>query len=96
MEKSSRLRHTRAAPIVNATYPSTVKSPSVGPDPQYMVPRRRPTHFGWTPEKAEKLLVLVNRSQPNDFEFLLPSRRSHLHLVADLPVQQSLADGRSG
>src|ERR1700675_1798636 len=94
-ENSPRLRQARAAPIVNAAYPSSVSSPSPGPAPQYMLPRRNPTHIGRTPQKAEKLLVFVNGSEPHDFKFFLPSRGRHLHFVSYLAVQQSLANGRS-
>jgi hypothetical protein len=40
---------------VNATYPSTVKSPIAGPAPQYMVPRRRPTHIQLDVKKSLKV-----------------------------------------
>src|ERR1700688_2447501 len=94
-EKSSRLRQARAAPIVNAAYPSSVSSPSPGPAPQCMVPRRKPTHIGRTPQKAEKLLVFVNSSQTHNFKFFLPRRSRHLHFVSPLRVRKTLPNGRS-
>src|SRR5579885_1291775 len=45
---------------------------------------------------AQGLLAVVNGDETDDLEFLFAGRRGDLDFVADLAIEESTADGRSG
>src|SRR5258708_5010131 len=52
--------------------------------------------FTKMPERGEKLLAVVDGDEPDDFKFLLAGGRGNFDFVADLAVEEGLADGRGG
>src|SRR6267154_971021 len=78
-----------APPAMSRRYPKTVKSPSAGPAPQFISPHKRPTGT------ARRLLAVVNGDQTDEFKLFLARRGDNFDFVANLAVEQGLADGRS-
>src|SRR6202171_3866259 len=73
-----------------------VSGPSAGPAPQFISPHRRPTRFTRTPGTARWLLAVVDGHEADDFKFLLAGGRGNFDFVADLAVEEGLADGGGG
>src|ERR1700694_1361828 len=74
-----------------------VSGPSAGPAPQFISPHRRPTRFIYQDARNSRmLLAVVDGDEADDLKFLLAGGRGNFDFVADLAVEEGLADGGGG